>query len=191
MNVLEFLKKDHRKVKELFAEFASLAEDDTQNKPVLVVQIYQALAIHAQVEEEVFYPALYQVGAKDLTRLLNEAAEEHQVAKTLIADLMEIPSHEARCAAKITVLGKYVLSHARAEEQEIFKLAKQHLSKEELEALGEQVERQRSELMQEEEASSRENLEETEEEAVKRAEEENRLASAVTPASMTRVKSAE
>jgi hemerythrin superfamily protein len=172
MDVLELLKKDHRMVKELFAEVASLAEDDTQNKPVLVVQICQALTVHTQVEEELFYPALYQVHSKDLTVLLDEAAEEHQVAKTLIADLMEIPSHEASFAAKITVLGKYVLSHAKAEEQELFKLAKQHLSQEELGALGEQVEERRSELRQEEETSSRENLEETEEEEVERVEEE-------------------
>ena len=169
MDVLQFLKKDHRMVKELFAECANLAEGDTQNKPVLVVQICQALTVHAQVEEELFYPALSQVGAKDLTRLLDEAAEEHQVAKTLIADLMEIPSHEARCAAKITVLGKYVLHHAKAEEQELFKLAKQYLSREELGALGEQGERRRSELMQEEEVEGVE-----EEELREGAEEEDK-----------------
>ena len=45
MDVLQFLKKDHKMVKELFAECANLAEDDTQNKPVLVVQICQALNV--------------------------------------------------------------------------------------------------------------------------------------------------
>jgi hemerythrin superfamily protein len=81
MDVLQFLKKDHKMVKELFAECANLAEDDTQNKPVLVVQICQALTVHTQVEEELFYPALYQVRSKDLTVLLDEAAEEHQVLR--------------------------------------------------------------------------------------------------------------
>jgi len=151
MTVLQLLKKDHQMVKKMFEQFEGMSKRPSQKKAHLASQICQALTVHAQVEEELIYPALYEVRSKELTELLDEAAEEHQVAKTLIAELGETPSQEGRYDAKVTVLGEYVLHHVKEEEQAMFKLAKQHLSEDDLAALGEQVEARRSELMEQEE----------------------------------------
>src|SRR5262245_1360515 len=105
MDVLQILKKDHKMVKTMMTEFAQLSERAAQKKAALVTQLCEALTVHAQVEEELFYPALAHVRSKELTPLLDEAAEEHQVAKTLIAELMELQPQEAHFDAKVTVLG--------------------------------------------------------------------------------------
>jgi len=105
--------------------------------------------VHAQVEEELFYPALRKVRSKELTKLLDEAAEEHQVAKQLIAALADRQPQEGRTEAKVTVLGEYVLHHVKEEEQEMFKLVKQHLSADALSALGERVTARKSALQAE------------------------------------------
>src|SRR4051794_10805537 len=107
MDVLQVLKKDHKMVKDMFTEFARLSERGAQKQSSLVERICRALSVHAQVEEELFYPALRKVRSKALTKVLDEAAEEHDVAKLLIAALTDHLPQEGRSAAKVTVLGEY------------------------------------------------------------------------------------
>ncbi len=150
MDVLQILKKDHKMVKDMFTEFARLAERGTQKKSsLLIAEICQALSVHAQVEEELFYPALRKIRSKELMKLVDEAAEEHHVAKQLTTALGDRQPQEGRTEAKVTVLGEYVLHHVKEEEQEMFKLVKQHLSADALGALGEQVAARRSALQAE------------------------------------------
>src|SRR5690242_3577290 len=81
---------DHRKVKELFKQFATLKDkDDAEDeKSSLVAQICTELTIHTTIEEEIFYPAVReQIDDEDL---MDEALVEHAGAKDLIAQLEEM-----------------------------------------------------------------------------------------------------
>jgi hemerythrin-like domain-containing protein len=76
------------------------------------------LTVHAQIEEEIFYPALREA-IKD-TDLLDEAEVEHASAKDLIAQIQEAAEVDDMFDAKVTVLGEYIDHHVKEERNEIF-----------------------------------------------------------------------
>ena len=80
-HAIALLKKDHDTVKALFEAFEKADTPATKRK--IVEQALTELKIHAVLEEEIFYPTVRRhVGSK----LMNEADEEHHVAKVLIAE---------------------------------------------------------------------------------------------------------
>jgi iron-sulfur cluster repair protein YtfE (RIC family) len=103
---------------------------------VLFTQIQQELDVHARVEEELFYPALKAVRSEEAKDLVREAAEEHRVAKVLLADLAQMQPDAEQYKAKVTVLREYVAHHVKEEENEMFAQATKHLSQKRLVELG-------------------------------------------------------
>src|SRR5207248_943449 len=82
--VLKMLKADHKKVEELFAEY----QEATQRKQQDIAQTtIQELKIHAELEEELIYPAIREGIGDD--ELMDEAIEEHHLVHVLIAELNE------------------------------------------------------------------------------------------------------
>src|SRR5690606_17756714 len=77
---------------------------------------------HAQLEEEIFYPAAREaIGDDDL---MNEAEIEHETAKELIARVQASSPSDEKFDALVTVLGEYVMHHVKEEEREMFKQAR-------------------------------------------------------------------
>jgi hemerythrin superfamily protein len=146
MDATQLLKKDHKEVKTLLKEFERMRDRTGQNKQPVVAQICHALTVHAQLEEELIYPVLKEVRSHDLKDLVAEAAEEHQVAKTLIGELTRLSPDDEQYDAKVTVLGEYVQHHVKEEEKELFPKAHKHLSVKRLEELGEAITARRQEL---------------------------------------------
>ena len=57
-NAINMLTDDHAKVRKMFKQFEKMKEKmDDAEKSDLVQQICMELTLHAQVEEEIFYPA--------------------------------------------------------------------------------------------------------------------------------------
>jgi hypothetical protein len=69
-----------------------------------------------------------------------EAYEEHNVVKTLLAELDVLPKDDETWEAKLTVLKENVEHHVEEEEGEMFKKARKVLSTEQIEALGARLE---------------------------------------------------
>lgn len=135
-NAITMLSDDHKKVKKMFKDFEKLKEKgDAADKEALVEQICAELTVHAEIEEEVFYPAARE--AIDDDDLMNEAEVEHASAKDLIEQLQAIDSSDPTYDAKVTVLGEYVNHHIEEEEKEMFPKVKK--AKVDLEALGEEL----------------------------------------------------
>jgi hemerythrin superfamily protein len=115
-DAIGLLMQDHREVEALFAQFDD-AEDNAQ-KASLAQKICLALTVHAEIEEEIFYPrARKATGQHDL---LNEAEVEHAGAKQLIAEIESMKPRERLFAAKVKVLSEYVKHHVAEEENELF-----------------------------------------------------------------------
>lgn len=123
-DAIAMLTADHRKVKGLFKEFAKLKESNgsDEDKADIVKQICDALKVHAEVEEEIFYPAVR--AAIDDKDLMDEALVEHAGAKELIAQLEEMDPDDDLYDAKVTVLGEQIDHHVQEEEGDMFLKAK-------------------------------------------------------------------
>jgi hemerythrin superfamily protein len=130
---LTMLKTDHDKVKKLFRRFE---DADPAEKKEIVREALEELKVHAAIEEQVFYPSLRQE-MEDEDGLMDEADEEHHVAKFLIAELEQMQGDEDHWEAKFTVLAENVRHHIKEEEGEIFPKARK--TNIDFTALGEQL----------------------------------------------------
>jgi hemerythrin-like domain-containing protein len=120
-NAITMLKNDHQKVKQLFDNFEEATKSTAKQK--IVAEALMELKIHATIEEEFFYPAVRQQ-IDDEEGLMDEADEEHHVAKILIAELEAMQGDEDHWEAKFKVLAESVRHHIKEEEGEMFPEAK-------------------------------------------------------------------
>ena len=119
-HAIAILKKDHDTVKGLFEGFEKA--ETTAAKGKIIDQALTALKIHALLEEEIFYPA---VRAHVGREMMNEADEEHHIAKVLIAELDRSGKKSGHREAKFTVLAESVRHHIKEEENEMLPKAKE------------------------------------------------------------------
>jgi hemerythrin superfamily protein len=137
MKATDLLKKQHKEVKGLFKKIEGT--DNARERRGLMNEVAAALEGHTVIEEEMFYPAVRGLETQKAEEMVMEAYEEHHVVKLVLAELPQVDPEDERFEAKMTVLSQLVEHHADEEEKDMFKLA-QKLGKDELEALGEQME---------------------------------------------------
>lgn len=134
------LKADHQRVADLFEEFENAKSD--KSKMSIVAQICIELTVHAQIEEEIFYPAV-KAALKD-HEMVPEATVEHAAVKDLIAEVQGKEPYGEMYDAKVTVMGEFVKHHVKEEEKEMF--AKVRKTDLDLKALGAQMAARKKEL---------------------------------------------
>ena len=140
-DAIALLKADHKEVAEMLDKF----ESARSTKEKLAQQICQALTVHAQIEEEIFYPAARQALGEDGKDLLDEAKVEHNSLKELIGHIEGLESGDDLFDAQVKVLGEYVKHHVKEEEGELFpKLRKSDMD---LVEVGTQLAARKKELM--------------------------------------------
>ena len=111
-DAITILKSDHDKVKALFDQFENT--DNLREKKKLAAHAIMELKIHAEIEENIFYRAVRkELDDKDI---MDEADEEHHVAKLLIGELDQMNGSEDHWEAKVTVLAENIRHHIREEE---------------------------------------------------------------------------
>jgi hemerythrin superfamily protein len=160
---VKLLKQDHRAVSDLIAQFEEASQVD---KKSIAERICRMLTVHAQIEEELFYPAAHEVlGAED-AHLVTQAAVEHATVKDLIGQIEGMGEVDELYEARVEVLGEYVKHHVAEEENELFPKVEQ--TSLDLNALGEQLAARKQELMGEEGGEMSGQEEETEEEPMGR-----------------------
>ncbi|MBS0419437.1 MAG: hemerythrin domain-containing protein [Proteobacteria bacterium] len=142
MDAINLLKQDHQEVKTLFDTF----QQGDADKSVIATEVCRLLTIHAQIEEEIFYPAVREAsGTDDVDDLLDEAEVEHASAKELIAQIEDVGESDDLFEAKVKVLGEYVQHHVKEEEGELFpKVEKSGLD---LETIGAELEKRKKALL--------------------------------------------
>ena len=146
------LDADHRKVKKMFKEYEELAGSKSKTsiakKRELADQICLELTVHAQIEEEIFYPALREAFKDSDDALLDEAEVEHASAKDLIAQIRDADEVDDKFDAKVIVLGEYIDHHVKEERNEIFVKARAAHGLD-LVAMREQLKARKEELIEE------------------------------------------
>lgn len=119
-DAIGLLRADHKAVSGLFADYEKTRSD--VKKKSLVAEICTALSVHAQIEEEIFYPAV-KAALKDKL-LVPEATIEHGGIKDLVAQLEGLEPDGEMYDAKVKVLSEYVGHHVKEEQNEMFPKAK-------------------------------------------------------------------
>ena len=114
------LRADHKLVGALFADYEK-ARSPTRKRD-LVARICTELTVHAQVEDEIFYPAVKR--ALDDHELIPEAQVEHATLTALIAQVEGRDPDGEMFDAKIKVLSEYVKHHVKEEHEEMFPKAR-------------------------------------------------------------------
>jgi hemerythrin superfamily protein len=135
------LRADHKAVDDLFEQYEKARS--TSKKQSLVAEICMELTVHAQIEEEIFYPAIKSI--MDDKGLIPEAIVEHATLKDLIAQLEDGEPGEEMYDAKVKVLSEYVKHHVKEEQGDIFPKVK--ASKLDLYELGEKLQQRKEQLM--------------------------------------------
>jgi hypothetical protein len=141
MNALQLLVADHKKVRNLFAQFNRART--AKQKRDLFARIKIELDTHAALEEEVFYPAMR---AAMKGRKVEKAYGEHEVVKGLLRDLATRGEVDDGYEGRMAVLQQSVLTHAREEETGMFVSARRALDSSSLADLGKQMESHRRSL---------------------------------------------
>jgi hemoglobin-like flavoprotein len=136
MEATELLKKQHREVKKLFGEAKKATG---RQRRIVMDQITEKLRAHMSIEEEIFYPAVREIGTKKANEIIPEAYEEHHVVKLVLDELPKVDLEDEQFEAKVTVLDELIEHHVEEEEEEMFGLAEK-LGAERLSELGEEME---------------------------------------------------
>jgi len=138
MDAIQLLRKDHRAVEKLFKDFERTGPKAKHTRKRLVKKMVEELSLHAQLEEQLFYPAV-QEATKESDPVL-KAMEEHDLVKVLLEQLQTMSPEEDRFDAKVAVLMQNVREHVEEEEREIFPKLREALKRAQLEELGTRLE---------------------------------------------------
>jgi hemerythrin-like domain-containing protein len=144
IDAITLLTQDHKAVQKIFKEFDKLKQNggSDDEKSELGTRACQELTVHAQIEEEIFYPAVR--AAIEDQDLMDEAEVEHGTAKELIAQLESMEPGDDMYDARFTVLSEYIKHHVKEEQDEMFPKARK--AKLDLKQLGEEMLLRKQEL---------------------------------------------
>jgi hemerythrin superfamily protein len=120
IDAIALLRADHKLVSSLYAEYEKTRSP--ARKKALVARICLELSVHAQIEEEIFYPAV-KAALKD-KEMVPEATVEHATLKELIAQVKDKEPDGEMFDAKIKVMSEYTKHHVKEEQNEMFPKAK-------------------------------------------------------------------
>ena len=145
LDAIALLKKDHRTVEDLFADFEKASGDGRKQK--IAMQVCLDLSVHAQIEEEIFYPACEGKVDEDL---LKESYVEHDGAKVLITEIIAGgPQADEYYDSKVKVLQEEIEHHVQEEEKRLEGLfAQARKAGLDMDVLGQQLAVRKQELLE-------------------------------------------
>ena len=139
--ITKMIRLDHSTVMVTFHKFT--ADASPERKKAIVNAACLALEIHAQLEEEIFYPALQQVALGN--EVLSKAKLQHDEMKRLIGELRGMEPTAADYDSRFMQLVREVLHHMADEETVLLPLAETQLG-DRLCELGAQMTKRRLQL---------------------------------------------
>ena len=140
-DALALLHEDHVRLVKLFTRIGRGASVEEEARR-LTEQACRELETHAQLEEELFYPAVRHELAD--RACLEEGAVEHSTIDVLVEELRSRSPKESRFLATARVLAEHLGHHLTKEEQRIFREVRR--APLDLAGLGEQLRRRRDEI---------------------------------------------
>jgi hemerythrin-like domain-containing protein len=141
-DAIAMLKADHQRVRDLFTQYE--AAENVETKRTLAEHVFVELETHAQLEENIFYPAVNE-GTDAGPDLVKDSVQEHQTMKNLIQELQGMAHDTDEFDAKFQELIQHVGHHVAEEESAMFPLAEQELS-EDLDEMREEMQEMKADI---------------------------------------------
>jgi hemerythrin superfamily protein len=138
-DAIALLDADHRKVEEMFAQYLSGGRH-AHDRRELARMICHELTIHAQIEEEIFYPAVRRALGDD--RMVDDAEKEHNAMREMINVIESGPYDDEL----VVQLQRAVMHHVKEEREEMFDHARRTPGLD-LAQLGDRLAQRKHELM--------------------------------------------
>src|SRR5262249_14734208 len=123
-DAIAMLKADHQRVRDLFQQYE--ATSNAVAKRTIAEEVFIVLETHAQLEENIFYPAVNEE-TDEGPELVKESLAEHETMKNLIQQLRDMGPHHGGFDPKFRELLQNVEHHVEEEETEMFPLAEEEL----------------------------------------------------------------
>lgn len=133
MNAIDLLVEQHRKAEQLFAQIAAAAPDQ---KREIFASLAEELSAHMEIEEQIFYPAVYKVDPHEV----NHGQKEHDESRPVITRLLELDSGDEKFDELFQDLTDKMNHHMQEEERDLFPQVRQDLGENRLEELGDEME---------------------------------------------------
>ena len=147
-NAIAQLKADHVRMKGIFERMLATTERGAATREALLRELERESKIHAQVEEEVFYPAFKEAAeARPDRHIFFKATESHHAFDVVLVELMGTDAAGEEFLAKTELLRDVTLNHMREEEREMFTRARVLLSADELADVGDRMDERRASLV--------------------------------------------
>jgi hemerythrin superfamily protein len=132
MNAIEFLVKEHNKVRSLFADLVDPSHREETRRKIFDT-IYEELVRHEKMEQNVWYPELK--ADKKIHDEIKHLLDEEYDAKKLMDHLNKIKNSD-EWDKDIIKLKQDVEHHAQEEEQELFPKVKMSFPEDDLIRIG-------------------------------------------------------
>ncbi|KAL6062628.1 DNA nickase [Balamuthia mandrillaris] len=138
-HAVDVLTNDHKEVKRLFSSIENAKDQNEISKHLQL--LVENLSKHAELEEQVLYPALRNLSGKP--DLADRSLTEHQRMKDALYKLDQTPSDrvgDREFMATFKQLKEETLHHIEEEEGEVFEVLKQRMGAQDLEDMGSLIE---------------------------------------------------
>ncbi len=146
-NAIEILTDDHERLRDLLMQLTETTGRAAKSRSDLLKKVEAEIFAHTRVEEEIFYPAFKDADGKEHEKMFFEAKEEHRtVEKLVLPDLLKTDPRSEEFSGRAKVLRELIEHHAEEEESEMFPMAENSFSGEELNALGDRIAARKKEL---------------------------------------------
>ena len=139
-SITNMIRLDHTHVLTAFHQYEIGASERLRKG--LVDNVCLAIEIHAQLEEEIFYPAMRAVADNEMLR---KSTPEHDEMRGLISRLRNMPVNDAAFDDTFFELMRHVMHHVADEETQLLPAA-ERLIPDQLHELGARMTRRRLEL---------------------------------------------
>src|SRR5262245_47300752 len=128
MNLLQMLKEDHDRLRNLLIEIESFDENAVEKRKKKASELFLELEIHIRLEEEILYP--FARGAFDKNeKPFRGAIEEHQRMKKWMRKLKEMPPTDTDYKRLFSRFRETLKHHLEEEERELFPRTEEALKK--------------------------------------------------------------
>ena len=136
MNMIDMLMQEHQEAAGMMDQIDSAGEADASVMTTFN-QLKQALMLHMQAEEQIFYPALRN--NDETGDQIGESFEEHQEVKDMLAEMSGLQAGNEEFMSMMSDLREAVEHHVEEEENELFPKAQEILGDSRLQEMGRQM----------------------------------------------------